>query len=258
MFKSKKKYGQNFLINDLIIDKIYDSVSVDKDDKILEIGPGKGYLTRKLKNFNTDLIAFEIDTDTKSFLDKLVDDKTKVVYNDFLSVNLKDYYSANDKIHVIANLPYYITTPIIEYLIKSKLNILDMTLMVQKEVAERLSAGAGSKKYGYITVYLNYYFEINKLFDVDKTNFDPMPKVDSSIIQLTKRNNKFNVDDEELFFQLIKDSFKLKRKNIKNNLIDYDLDKIANVLSRYNLDINSRAEDISIEIFVDIANELKK
>ena len=254
MFKTKKSLGQNFLIDTSIVNRIIKSVDVKDNEKILEVGPGIGYLTKELKSFNSDLTCFEIDLDTKKYLDKLVDDKTKVIYKDFMQVDLNEYYNKDDKIHVIANIPYYITTPIIEKIIDSKLNILDMTLMVQKEVADRLSSKPKSSEYGYITVYLNYYFEVNKLFNVDKSCFNPAPKVDSAIIQL-KKKDKVKVN-EEVFFKLIKDSFKLKRKNLRNNLKEYDLDKIETILSNHGLSLTSRAEELSLDVFIDIANNL--
>ena len=254
MFKTKKSLGQNFLIDTSIVNRIIKSVDVKDNEKILEVGPGIGYLTKELKSFNSDLTCFEIDLDTKKYLDKLVDVKTKVIYKDFMKVDLNEYYNKDDKIHVIANIPYYITTPIIEKIIDSNLNILDMTLMVQKEVADRLSSKPKSSEYGYITVYLNYYFEVNKLFNVDKNCFNPAPKVDSAIIQL-KKKDKIKVN-EEVFFKLIKDSFSLKRKNLRNNLREYDLDKIETILSNHGLSLTSRAEELSLEVFIDIANNL--
>ena len=254
MYKAKKKYGQNFLIDNLVIDKIIDSVSIKPNDKIIEIGPGKGYLTRELINYNVDLYSFEIDKDMTNYLDKYISDKTNIIYDDFLNINLKNYFNSNDNIHVIANIPYYITTPIIEHIIESKLNILDMTLMVQKEVADRLCSKPGNSEYGYITAYLNYYFDINKLIDVPRKSFDPVPNVDSAVIKLTK--NKKECNNEDLLFKLLKDSFKMKRKNLRNNLRDYDLNKILEVLYKYNLDLTNRAEDLSIDIFIDISNNL--
>ena len=249
----KHSLGQNFLKNDLVIDKIIDSVSVDCSDIILEIGPGMGALTKELKKFNVELICFEIDLRTKPYLDKLIDDKTKIVYEDFMSINLNDYIS-NNKVHVVANIPYYITTPIIEKIINSNLDICDMTLMVQKEVANRLSSKPGNSEYGYFTVYLNYYFDVVKLFDVDKNSFNPVPKVDSAVIKLVK--NKHRCNNEDLFFKLIKDAFKMKRKNLRNNLKSYDLDKISEVLNDYGHNLSDRAEDISVVEFIDISNNL--
>ena len=254
MFKTKKSLGQNFLIDDNVLNNIISSVDIKENDKILEVGPGIGYLTKNLKSFNTELTCFEIDLDTKKYLDKLVDNKTKIVYQDFMKVNLNDYYSKEDNIHVIANIPYYITTPIIEKIIESNLNILSMTLMVQKEVAERLSAKPKSSLYGYITVYLNYYFDVEKLFNVDKRCFNPIPNVDSAVIKLIKKD-KLAVK-EDVFFKLIKDAFKLKRKNLKNNLREYDLDKVEKILNKYDLSLTSRAEEVPYYVFVDIANNL--
>ena len=254
MYKAKKRYGQNFLIDYLVIDKIIDSVSINSNDKIIEIGPGKGYLTKELINYNVDLYSFEIDKDMTNYLDKYISDKTNIIYDDFLNINLNNYFNSNDNIHVIANIPYYITTPIIEHIIESKLNILDMTLMVQKEVADRLCANPGNSEYGYITAYLNYYYDINKLIDVPRSSFDPVPNVDSTVIKLIK--NKKECNNEELLFKLLKDSFKMKRKNLRNNLKDYDLNKILEVLYKYNLDLTNRAEDLSIDIFIDIVNNL--
>ena len=256
MYKAKKKYGQNFLIDINIINNIIDSVSINSDDTIIEIGPGKGYLTSDLKSFNVELYCFEIDKDMDKYLSKYQDDKTKIIYEDFLNVNLNNYFNNKDIIHVIANIPYYITTPIIEHLINSKLNITDMTLMVQKEVADRLSAAPRNSEYGFISAYLNYYYDISKIIDVPRKCFDPIPNVDSAVIKLIKNKKKCN--NEELLFKLLKDSFKLKRKNLRNNLKDYDLNKILEVLLKYNMDLTNRAEDLSIEVFIDIANNIKK
>ena len=255
-FQAKHSLGQNFLMNQKVINDICRSVQIHDSEKILEIGPGKGYLTQKLKEFQVEVYAFEIDLDTKKYLDSLEDDKTHIIYQDFMKIALKDYFKENDSIHIIANIPYYITTPIIEKVIDSKLNVVDMTLMVQKEVAERLTAKPGSSDYGYISVYLNYFFELSLLFLVPKEDFDPTPKVDSAVIQLKKRKKTYQVNNEELFFQLIKDAFHLKRKNLRNNLKNYNLSKIEEVLNLYHFDLNARAEELSIEIFIDIANKI--
>ena len=254
MYKAKKKYGQNFLIDNHIIDIIVQNVSINHNEKIIEIGPGKGYLTSELIKYNTSLYCFEIDTDMKNYLNKFESNNTKIIFEDFLNVDLNNFFNKNDIIHVIANIPYYITTPIINHLIDSDLNIVDMTLMVQKEVSDRLCSKPGSSEYGYITAYLNYYYEIKKIMDVSKKCFDPVPNVDSSVIQL--KLSKKKCKNEDLLFKLLKDSFKLKRKNLRNNLKDYDLNKILEILYKYNMDLTNRAEDLSIDIFIDIANSL--
>ena len=252
--KSKHSLGQNFLNDGIILDKIFNSINVLDDDIIIEIGPGMGALTKYLKRLNNKLFCFEIDLRTKPYLDKLIDDKTTIIYDDFLNINLLDYFNKKDNIHVVANIPYYITTPIIEKLINNNLNIKTMNLMVQKEVANRLASSPKNSEYGYFTAYLNYYYDVEKLFDVDKKCFNPIPKVDSAVIKLTK--NIHHCDNEELLFKLLKDAFKMKRKNIKNNLKDYDLNKIESVLKSYGLDLTNRAEDLSIDIFIDIVNKM--
>lgn len=255
-YKAKKKYGQNFLTDELVIANIIGSVNVLDGNKILEIGPGKGYLTKRLKDFKVPVVSFEIDLDMKKYLNSLEDSLTTIVYKDFLEVNLLDYFNMEDNINVIANIPYYITTPIIEKIISSKLNILDMTLMVQKEVADRFSAKPGNSEYGYISVYLNYYFDIEKLFDVDRNSFDPIPNVDSAVIKLTKKNSRIKVYNEEIFFNFVKDAFKMKRKNLKNNLKGYNLASIEKVLKKYSLDLSYRAEDVSLEVFIEMFNSV--
>ena len=259
-FKHKHSLGQNFLKDTKVLTSIIDSVDVKEDDLIIEIGPGQGALTKYLKLFHANLRCFEVDKRVEKYLNKFVDDKTNIIFNDFLKVNLEDEIKDikfND-LYVIANLPYYITTPIIDKMISSPLNVKAMVLMVQNEVADRLCAKPGSKDYGSITVYLNYYYNVSKLFFVSRKAFDPVPKVDSAVIKLEKKDKELELINKKVFFDLVRDSFLMKRKNLRNNLKKYDLDKINNVLSKYNLDISCRAEQLSLECFVDIANELSK
>ena len=259
-FKHKHSLGQNFLKDKGVLAKIIDSVEVQENDLIIEVGPGQGALTKFLKLFKANLRCFEVDTRVKKYLDNFEDEKTKVIYNDFMKVNLEEETKDIDykDLYVIANLPYYITTPIIEKMISSPLNVKAMVLMVQNEVADRLSAKPGSKEYGAITVYLNYYYDVEKLFFVHRSAFDPAPNVDSAVIKLSKKDKELEIKDKDLFFKLVQDSFKMKRKNIKNNLKGYDLDKIAKVLDSYGLDLTARAESINLKCFVDMANILSK
>ena len=259
-FKHKHSLGQNFLKDKSVLTKIIDSVDVKEDDLIIEVGPGHGALTKYLKLFHANLRCYEVDERVKPYLEKFLDEKTKVIFNDFLKVNLEDDLkdiNYND-LYVIANLPYYITTPIIEKMIESPLNVKAMVLMVQNEVADRLSAKCGSKEYGAISVYLNYYYKVEKLFFVSRKAFDPVPGVDSAVIKLEKKEKELELIDKDKFFRLVRDSFMMKRKNLRNNLRNYDLDKINNVLNSYGLDISSRAEQVPLECFVDIANEISK
>lgn len=259
-FKHKHSLGQNFLKDKKVLTNIIDSVDVQEDDLIVEVGPGQGALTRYLKLFKANLRCFEVDTRVKKYLDSFEDEKTKVIYNDFLKVNLEEELKDIDynDLYVIANLPYYITTPIIDKMISSPLDVKAMVLMVQNEVADRLSAKAGSKEYGAITVYLNYYYNVEKLFFVHRSAFDPAPNVDSAVIKLSRKEKELELKDKDLFFKLVQDSFRMKRKNIRNNLKAYDLEKIAKVLENYGLDLTTRAESITLQCFVDMANVLSK
>lgn len=259
-FRHKHSLGQNFLKDKNVLLKIIDSVDVQKDDLIIEIGPGQGALTKYLKLYNANLICYELDNRVKKYLEKFEDEKTKVVFKDFLRADVLNDIKTFDykNIYVIANLPYYITSPIIEKIIELKLNVTSMVLMVQNEVADRFSARVGTKDYGAMTLYLQYYFEVQKLFFVSKKAFDPVPNVDSAVIKFNKRQISYNVKDEKILFRLINDSFKMKRKNLRNNLKNYDSNLILNIFEKYNLTLQDRAENVPLECFVEIANEISK
>jgi len=255
----KKKFGQNFLQDNNILEKIANSVSITNNDLVIEIGPGGGALTDKLIQKTNKLICFEIDTDLKQYLSKFDDMGAKIVYDDFLKQDVNAVISeyTYENLYIVANLPYYITTPIIEKIINDNLPVKNCIFMVQKEVADRLKAQKGTKQYNSLTIFIDYYFEVKKLFDVNRNSFYPRPNVDSSIISLEKRiNKKVNVNNEEIFFKLIRDAFTFKRKTLRNNLKGYNLDVIEDVLKKYNFDLSVRAENLSIEVFANIANSL--
>ncbi len=257
-FKHKHSLGQNFLKDKGVLARIVDSCDVREDDLVIEIGPGQGALTKFLKLYHCQLVCFEIDERVKPFLKLYEDEKTKVIYKDILDVNIKEEISdfKYNNLFVVANLPYYITTPIIEKIINSKINVEAMVLMVQNEVANRLCAKPNSKDYGFMTVYLNYFYDVDKLFVVNRKSFNPVPNVDSAVIKLSRKINSINADNEEVFFKLLKDSFMMKRKNIRNNLKKYDLGIIEEVLKEYDLDLGCRAENIPLECFIEIANRI--
>lgn len=257
-FKHKKSLGQNFLKDENVLNEIFNSISVNNDDLIVEIGPGQGALTKYLIKKDCNLICYEVDERVKSYLDKLENDKCHVYYKDFLSSNfIDDINNINyNKLYFVANLPYYITTPIIEKIIDSKINAESLTFMVQKEVAERFASKPGNKSYGSISVYLRYYYHIEILFNVSKKCFNPVPNVDSAVIQFTKKEHRIIANNEKHFYKLIKDCFRQKRKNIKNNLYDYDLNIVSKVLNDYGFDLSARAESFPLNLFIDLSNEL--
>ncbi len=258
-FNFKKKYGQNFLQDNNILEKIVNSVNITKDDLVIEIGPGSGALTKKIIEKTNKVICFEIDTDLKKYLDVFEKYGVQIIYGDFLKQNINEIIKdiKYNNLYIIANLPYYITTPIITKIIDDKIPVKSCTFMIQKEVCDRLKAKPNTKQYNSLSIFIDYYFEVEKVLDVSKNVFYPKPNVDSSVILLKKRSNyKVNLKNEDIFFKLISDSFKFKRKTLRNNLKSYDLDKINNVLNKYNLDLSVRAENLTIEQFAEISNVL--
>lgn len=254
--KFKKQYGQNFLMDKNILDKISSSICPGQNDLIIEIGPGSGNLTKRLKEYKANLVCFEIDKSLDKYLNLLEDDKTKVVYEDFINVNLEEFVKNYnyENIYVIANIPYYITTPIIEKITFSNIKVKSLLLMVQKEVADRLSSTNGNREYGYITVLLNAFYNINKLLNVNRNSFYPVPNVDSAIIKLDSK--ECNLLNFEKFNKLIKNAFRFKRKTLKNNLIGYDLNLVDSLLGKYGYSLSNRAEEIPVDVYINVANKL--
>ena len=193
--RAKKKFGQNFLIDNNIIEKIVETINSNESDLIIEIGPGRGALTKRLKEKLSNIIAYEVDTDLKEYLSNLEDDKTKIIYQDFLTSNINVDISniQYNKLYIVGNLPYYITTPIIEHIIKSNLKIEKLVIMVQKEVADRFLALPKTKEYGYITVLLQYYFNIKRICNVSKNSFNPIPKVESTVLEFNSKEQKEDI-----------------------------------------------------------------
>lgn len=259
-FKFKKKYGQNFIIDENIINKIVENSNIDKNTLVIEIGPGAGSLTKKLAQNAKQVLCYEIDETLKIVLNDLVMEfnNIDIFYQDFLKSNILDDLKQYqyEQLYIVANLPYYITTPIIMKVIEDNIPVDKIVVMVQKEVGDRFKATPGTKDYNSLSIFLNYYFDISKLMDVSRNVFLPKPNVDSIVVEFKKNKKNYNIKDEKLFFQLIHDSFQQKRKTIKNNLNKYDLKIVENVLKKYNFDLNSRAEQIPIYVFADISNEI--
>lgn len=259
-FSLKKKFGQNFIIDENVINSIIDKSKIDKDTLVIEVGPGAGSLTYKLGISAKNVICYEIDTTLENVLKENTRDlnNVKIIYQDFLKANVLDDIKGYEykKLYFVANLPYYITTPIIIKIIEDCIPVDKMVFMVQKEVGNRFKALPGSKEYGSLSVYLNYYFDVKKILDISRHVFMPEPNVDSIIVEFSKKENLLAVKNEEVFFKLIRDSFTQKRKTLRNNLKGYNLEKIEEVLNKHNLDLSVRAEQLSTEIFIEIANNL--
>ncbi len=256
-FRFKKSLGQNFLIDNNIKKKIIESANVSDKSLIIEVGAGNGALTRELIKLNVSVISFEIDKTLKSELDKIKSDNLTIIYEDFLKVDLKEILKEYNykKIHLIANLPYYITTPIIEK-VMNEIIIDEMIIMVQKEVGDRFRAKPNTKEYNSLSVFLQYYFDIEKVTYVSKNSFIPKPKVDSIVIKFTRHKELKKIEDLDFFFKFVRSAFKQKRKNLRNNLRDYDLEKIENILKSMGKDLTYRAEQLTIDEFIKISNLL--
>lgn len=259
-FLFKKKFGQNFIIDENIINNIIKVSDLSKDTLVIEIGPGAGSLTRKLAINAGFVLCYEIDKALKPILDNNLKDfvNVNVIYNDFLTENIVNELKKYDfnKVCVVANLPYYITTPIVTKIIDNKIPVDKMVIMVQKEVGDRFKAIPNTKDYSSLSVFLNYYFDIKKELDVSKNVFLPRPNVDSIVISLTKKEQRNICLNEDLFFKLIRDAFKQKRKTLKNNLKDYNIEKIEEVLIKYGFDLSVRAEQLGLDVYIDLANNL--
>ena len=257
-FKHKKKYGQNFLNNkDEILNKIIEVSNINENDEILEIGPGQGALTSLLVERVKKVICVEIDKDLENSLRKKFSCKENytLVMGDVLEVDLRKYINQGTK--VVANIPYYITSPIINKIAKYRELIDEAYIMVQKEVGERICATKGKER-SVLTLAIEYLGEAEYLFTIPKEHFTPVPNVDSAFISIKfykdKRYEK--LINEDLFFKYIKAAFSNKRKNIVNNFatMGYSKDIVKECLNKVNISENERAENVSIEDFIQIIN----
>ena len=258
-FKFKKKFGQNFITDTNLIKKIISYANITDNDLVIEVGPGQGALTSEMLSKAKYCLIYEIDRDLEFYLNEKFSNFNNydLKFIDFLEVDINNDIKniCYDRLLFISNLPYYITTPIVKKVVDS--NLFDTVLiMVQDEVANRFCASVNSKDYGSLTVYLNAYYKVNKLFKVNRKLFNPSPKVDSAVVLLEKKKD-VNIKDFNLFNKLVKDSFQFKRKTLKNNLKNYDLNLIEGILNKYNLSIQNRAEDINVDIYIEIANNLE-
>jgi len=255
-FNFKKKYGQNFISDKNLINKISLLVDAKEDDLIIEIGPGAGALTSKLTGLNSYYLAYEIDLELDEYLSRFTSSKFKIIYDDFLKRDIKQDIKdiPYNRLFIVGNLPYYITTPIMLKIIDEDIDSYKNVFMVQKEFGDRLNAKPRTREYGSITVLMDYFYDIKQEFIVPKEMFNPKPKVDSCILSF---NSKDKEDiNREYYKQLVRMAFQFKRKTLRNNLKGYNLDKINEVLNKHGYDLTNRAEDIPYAVYVDIVKYL--
>ena len=260
--KFKKKFGQNFLKDINIVKRIVDVSGIDSNSLVIEVGPGGGVMTRELASRAKNVLAYEIDNDLEDELFKRLEgfDNVDVLFQDFLTSDLVNDVAnyEYDKLYFVSNVPYYITTPILLKIIESGLDFNKIVIMVQKEVGDRFTTLPGNREYGSITVLLNYFYDVKKEFFVSRKQFVPEPNVDSLIVSFSEKKDKLELNDFKFFERILRDSFQFKRKTLKNNLKNYDLKKVEEVLKEYDYDLTVRAENLSVEIFVKISNALRK
>ena len=267
-FRTKKRLGQNFLVNPDIIEEIIDYAQITKDDTIIEIGPGVGFVTEQLVKYAKKVIAIELDEEAIKELEKLECDNLEIIHNDILKTDISAL--SNEKVKVVANIPYYITAPIISHLLgeiddlnnKNRNSISEIILMVQEEVARRMVATekSPSKQYGLLTILAQFWTDCEIIRLVGRKSFFPAPKVNSALVGLKINNEpKLKLSDYSHFRRVLKAAFSQRRKNIKNCLVNngFNKDIVKSVLNKLDIDENTRGESLSIEKFGQLSEELK-
>lgn len=266
-FKFSKSLGQNFLINPSIIDKIVSLSDISSDSGVIEIGPGFGVLTQAISKVAKKVIAVEIDKSLIPILSETLNgfNNVTVINNDILKIDMQGLINSefsNMNVSVCANLPYYLTTPIIMGILEKRLKIDSINVMVQKEVAKKMCTYVGHKDSSALTFGVNYYSEPKILFNVSSGNFIPKPNVDSSVIKLDiKKNIEYDVIDEKFLFKVVHAGFNNRRKILLNALscnLYIDKSMLLNIFNKLGIDVNIRAERMSIEDFVNVSNNIKK
>lgn len=265
-FKFSKRLGQNFLIDGNIINKIADTAGLDEKSGVLEIGPGFGTLTQVLCNKAKKVVSIEIDKSLERVHEETLNyDNLKVIYEDFMKIDVNKLIDEEFEgldVKIVANLPYYITTPIIMKILEERYKISKIVVMVQKEVAQRLNSLPGSKEYGAITLAVQYHADTNIAMIVPNTVFMPRPKVDSAVIEFNILNKpRIEVQDEILLFNVIKASFGQRRKTLMNGLsnnLKISKDIVKEALSNAGIDPGIRGETLGLNEFGKISDELKK
>ena len=264
-FRFKKQFGQNFISDDHLLAKIVEAAEITPEDVVIEIGPGAATLTAALAEKAAQVIAIEIDKDLFPIIERRMAGYSnfELVAGDAMKVDfdaLAAKYGAK-RYKVVANLPYYITTPIVMRFLEEGFRVSELVIMVQQEVADRFLANPGTKAYGAITAAINYYGSVSRAFNVPRTMFTPRPEVDSSIVKIKCYENKpFEADDEKLLRRVIKAAFGQRRKTLNNALKALNLpkDELDKALQRASIDAARRGETLSVEEFVCLSNEISK
>lgn len=262
--RAKKNFGQNFLVDASVTGRM--ASTLRDDGVVIEVGPGIGSLTEELAKRAKHVRSYEIDERLIPVLeDTLKDyDNVEIVLQDILETDInKELQPLVDKykhIEFAANLPYYITTPVLFKLFESSIPFEKIVVMIQKEVADRFSAKPGTKEYGALSVESQYLYDVKKLFNVPRTSFNPAPNVDSAVISFTKHEKNETVDNEELFFELVKACFKQRRKTLYNNLREYfdSKEKAESLLLKANIPLETRAEMLDLNQYIELYKALKE
>lgn len=257
--QAKKKFGQNFLIDSNVVKKIVACANIDKNTTVIEIGPGLGSMTELLCESAKKVICFEIDHDMVNILTKELDcNNLEIVEKDFLKVDLSDYIKVEERIIVVSNLPYYVTTPIVTKILEDDI-VSEIYVMVQDEVADRFVGLPGNKDYGSITVLINYYSDAKYEFKVSRNCFYPSPNVDSAIVSMKKCKRDYSLKNESNFLKFAQDIFSMRRKTLINNIINkYPIkrEKIEEILKEIGLDTNIRSENLNLDKIVELYKKL--
>lgn len=260
-FKFTKTLGQNFLVDDKVIEDLVNGAEITSQDFVIEIGPGVGTLTREILKKAKRVTAIEIDRDLIPILvEELKDfDNFQLMHKDALKIDYNEIIGEETKVKLVANLPYYLTTPIIARLLNGKYDFESLTVMIQKEVADRIHAKPSTKEYGSLSLLVQYYCDTTVIRTVSPTCFLPRPKVESIVIRLDRLSKpRVKVNNEDLFFKVIRSSFNMRRKTLPNGLkvLGFSKELIEQAFNASNIDVMRRGETLSIEEFAMLANNI--
>ena len=255
-FQPKKSLGQHFLVDKNIVRKIVKIANIKPDDCVWEIGPGKGNLTEELLNRNCNLTAFEIDDKLYPILEDKFSNKLNLIKEDVLKADWKKLFP-NEKVKIVANLPYQITSPFLFKVVKFSKHFSKIVIMIQKEVAQRIKAKVGSKDYGILTFKMQFYFDVSYEFTVKSHLFYPKPKVDSAVISLIPRKEKPAIEDDKFFWRIVETSFRNRRKMLRNNLKEIlNTEQIEELSDDF--DLSKRGETFTESEFIKLYEEIER